>query len=77
MNSEEYFDQKVIWTPEGNPSMMNELRIAELYPNDMSTLTEDSQETLDKTYSRTLAVMVEAKDQGDGKRPTLFTKEHF
>ena len=52
--------------------------MTELYPLELTTLTtaEQAQE-LGVTSASEIAVMVEAKDQGNGSRTTLFTLEMF
>ena len=47
----------------------------ELYPFDIRTM--GSRDTLDVTYASEIAIMVEAKDQGDGSLQSLLTLEHF
>ena len=56
---------------------MNTKHMEELFPLEIGKATFESQEELGYTYTSDFVVMVEAKPQRNGKRTTLFTKEHF
>ena len=50
----------------------------ELYPFNLKALTSaDLEDKVGETYATDIAIMIDAKDRGEGDKRTLFTKEHF